>query len=481
MNRMRATRSTPCDKPVCTALLVAALLAAAPAVAAERLDLETAIRYALQHNRDLATSALGVQQSRLAVRSARADFETTVKPTAAADLTAGDLQWQYGIQAQQQTRLGSQVTASGTVNAYPETSDDNWRTSVKVEIQQPLFRRFGRLANEEQLASAGEQLLAARRLWEKQKADLVVDLVRAFETIVRLHQESAADEAAATRTEKLCLLTQAREQQGHSTRVDTLRVELQRGEARARVESCQEDLFSEQRSLAELLGMPPDTEFDLVPPAIPEMDLPPQNEAVQIALQNRLDYAQALQDYESKVRGVEIARRGLYPDVDMVARYEQYGQDDTFDRSLSLEDNLTYVGFSGNFDLRRTHERIALAQSELNVESARQAATTRALSITREVQQALSAYRRSRSALRSATSNLRLARARLELARRLYAAGRGDSFAASDAEDGFTQAELALLSARSDASVTGYDLLRSLGTLLECPAELKPPTVGPRP
>lgn len=205
------------------------------------------------------------------------------------------------------------------------------------------------------------------------------------------------------------------------------------------------------------------------------------DEAVQTALGNRLDYAQAIQDYHAALRGVKLARRRLQPDIDLVAGNQQYGQAAAFRESAELDRNLWTVGLAGQMDLNRRKDRTAVQISEVDVRAARETVGIRALSIAREVQQAVSAYRQARSDLTLAGRNYAAAEARSELARRLFEAGRGDSFSVTDAENAFGQAESVLLSARADVCVAGYNLLRLLGTLTECPADLKPSPLEPTP
>ena len=52
--------------------------------------------------------------------------------------------------------------------------------------------------------------------------------------------------------------------------------------------------------------------------------------------------------------------------------------------------------------------------------------------------------------------------------------GRADNFTVADAENGLLGAENDLLTARAALSVSTYRLLRTLGTLIESPEDLKP-------
>ncbi len=447
----------------------------------QTVNLDEAICTALAHNRRLTHAALGVERGKLGVASARQEFDISLIPGGGINTTDGETNWRYGMKAGRKFAWGSELGIGFETIRYPAFLDEPWRSAVKVDVRQPLFRNSGRLIHEEPLTAAGEQLAAERRHWELQKADLIVDVARQFETILRLMKQADCDERTLARTERLLELTRAREQQGRVSRVDTLRVELQLGQTQSRRESNQDALFAARRNLAELLGYPPETELSPAPSPLPDLEVPPMDAAVQTALSNRLDYAQAIQDYHAARRGARIARRRLQPDITLVAGNQQYGQSTGFRESTELDRNLWTIGLAGQIDLNQRRDRTAVKVSEVDVQAARETIAIRAQSIAREVQQGVSSYRQARNELVIAGRNYAAADARSELARRLFEAGRGDSFSVTDAENAFSQSESSLLSARADVCVAGFNLLRLMGTLTEFPLELKPVPLEPAP
>jgi outer membrane protein TolC len=475
-------RTFPIVRRLAVSAGVAALAAAAWGVGADTaLDIETAIGLALEQNQSLVASALSVRRRALDVRAAGHAFDFRVRPSGRLDLRDSDADWQYGMRADKKLIWGTEIGVSGDVRRYPSIVDDDWRSAVRVEFRQPLFRDFGRLVHGESLTAAGEHLLAERRRWEQQKADLVMDVVRVFETIVRLEKQIETDKTVLGRLEKLCALTRARERQGRATRVDSLRAELQRGQAVSRLENHRETLLTARRELAELLGLPPGADFEVVPPPLPDLEVPDAEEAVATALRNRMDYAQALENVRTGKRAVRLAKREQLPELSLLAWHERYGEDDGFSDSAGLDGDDWFFGLSAEVEMNRARERTAVEQAETDVGMYRQSAYVKARAIGLEVQQAISAYRRARTELEISGRNVELAEARAELARRLFEMGRGDSFGATDAQDATIEAQMQWLAARSDASVAGYRLLRSLGTLIEYPPELRPPSVEATP
>jgi len=444
------------------------------------LDLTAAIRYAQKQNRELVRTARLLKRGEIGLKNADLAFATRVKPQGSVTAAEDGNRSSYGLQMSKSLIWGSELSVDGTMSRTEydsagdelETLNPN-RASVAVRLTQPLLRNFGRLVNGEELAQANSALRRVRRQYEEQKASLVVSIVSTFETLIRLEREIEADEAQVGRMDKLYRLTKARERQGHGTRVDSLRVELQLGQTKLRVANSRERLSSTQREFMELLGFAPDTKFSLHPPPLLKVDIPSPKEAVAIALRNRLDYAQVRDDHEDSKRAVRIARRNLYPDIALTGSYERFGEGETASEAANLDEEDWSVGLVASTDFNRRIERLGYADARLNERSNRDAVEIKELSIAREVQQGIIAFRRAQTSVRIAARNLKLADARVKLARRMFEMGRGDNFSVTDAEEAYARARNEMLNSTSDVSINGYRFLRSLGTLTEFPDELK--------
>ena len=458
----------------CCMTLCGMLLHPALAGATDPLTLDAAIQTALRHNARLAYGGLAVERQRMGVTSARQEFDPELSPNGSVNDTESGTDWRYGIEARKKLLWGTEIGLGAEVARYPSFVDEAWRSAVKVDVRQPLFRNFGRLVNEEGITAAGDRLRAEERRWELQKADIIVEVVRSFETIIRLQKQTECDKAILERSEKLRELTRIRERQGRASHVDTLRIELLFGQAQSRQESHQEQLFSASRELTELLGYPPDKTLDLAVTPLPDLEVPAMESAIQTSLSNRLDYAQTLDDYRGLQRQVLLARHNLQPDLTLVAESQQYDQNNRFADTLDLNRNLWTVGLAGHTDLLQHRSRTAVTASEMDVQAGWDAITIKMRTLAREVQQAVSAYRQVRAEFAIAGRNYEAAQARAELARRLFEMGRGDNFTVSDAENAFVEAESTLLSTRANICVAGYTLLRTTGTLTEAPPSLKP-------
>ena len=438
------------------------------------LALEDAIEQALAHNRDLVKGALDLRGYRLAEQQARETARgIQITPDGSASVGPDGGDWSAGLRAEATGSYGTRVAVStGARQIEVEGEPDLRREEVRVEISQPLFRQFGPLAQNEPIVSANENLLAARRVWERDRSSLVVRVVELYEGLIYLRHQIECDEAFALRMEKMWMLAGAREQRGKASRTEVMRMDLQRGEAAARLETERSELSIQHQEFANLLGLPPDSMFRLKPPTLLDLDVKEADQALAVALSERPDYAQALQDIETSDRRLRLARRNLLPDMKFSARQTTYGEGADWGDAERFDQNDWFVGFTADMNLNLRGAHLAVARSGVDAEARRQVAEIVRNRLAVEVNSGVATYRRARAELQLAERNRELADNRAEFARALFEAGRAGADSVSDAEADLIRAELNELSARRAASLSAYRLLHVLGTLVPAPREI---------
>ncbi len=449
--------------------------AAAETNAPLALSLQGAVQLALLQNRDLAKLAATHESALLGRADAETEFSIRARPNAGASATAGIQTRQFGVDLLKKTEWGTQLEIGGalTKSDIPD-SDFAARDSVHVTLSQPLLRYAGQLVNREGLERASSRIKTTLRSLELKKSDVALQVIQTYAEISRVEAQTAVEQAALARLDKLARLTQARVQQGRATKVDALRVESQRGDAATRARTVAERAAALRLDLTELLGLAPQFTLQLAPPPMLAVETQAVERAVATALANRLDLAQVQQDHRDVERGLRIARHMLLPDLKLVATYERYGEGATLSSASSFDQNNWSIGLQADGEIGTGRERIAYRQAQLDERTALADIETARRLIERQVRQQLLEQARAAAEVGQAQRNRSVAEARLRLARRLFEMGRGDNFAVTDAEQQFQQAETAWLAAQTEAALAGYKLRRLLGTLLEQPAELKP-------
>ena len=443
------------------------------------LTLEDAIARALEHNRDLVKGALDLQGRRLDAEQARVTARgLRVVPVGAGGTGSDGEDWRAGLGAEARGAYGTRAGVEASARQIEvEGGPALRREEIRIAVEQPLLRNFGPLVQNEPIVSANENLLAARRAWERDRSALVVRVVELYEALIYLHQQIASDEAFAARMEKLYLLADAREAQGAATRTEVLRMDLQRGEAALRLETGRAQLTIQFQEFANLLGLSLDTVFRLTPPPLLDLDVAAADRALAVALAERPDYGQALQDIATGERRLQLARRNLLPDLRLSANHATYGEGEEWSQAGRLDQEDWFVGLTADMNLNLRGARLDVARFALDVEANSQVAEIVRNRLAVEVNSGLAAYHRTREEMRLAARNRELAANRAELARVLFEAGRATADSVSDAEADLISAELSEWDTRRDASVAAYRLLHTLGTLLPVPRDLlQPPT-----
>lgn len=442
-----------------------------PAWAETILDLEQAIGLALNQNRSVLRSSNRLGLNDNAIIAEQSEFKTRISPDAIIGVQNGQDASSYGFKVGRRFYNGTEIITRISNKKFGSSDDRSYR--VSVELRQPLLANAGRLVNEEPVIRAQQNSLSSRRSYELTRVSLVLQVVSLYYEMIRLQQQTRADKKTINRLTALFKASRAKESLGWTTRVDTLRVELQLSEAQSRSNSNQDQSHSVGRQFAELLALPQDTQFKLKQPPMFKLKITDEKSAINTALSNRLDFAQVLQDFEDANRGVKIAKKRLKPTLQLVTRYTQ--ADDLVFFSNGLESNNRWsLQLISDTDFYRRREKAEFRSASIEQDAAAQAIEIVRQEIIREVRDRLTRYRLNRRNLKLAERSYNHAESRLKLAQRLFDIGRETQFTVSDAEEAFLEAESQLLLNQAQVSVSGYQSLEAMGRLVEAPKELRP-------
>ena len=479
-------RRPPFSAALFSAAFAAWLAAALPALPEEASTaeapasawtLDDAIARALEYNLELARGALDVEARSLeAARAREAVRNIRVTPVGAAETGEDSSLWRAGLEAAATLPWGTTLAAVPSASQVElDGAEPTRRAEISVSVFQPLFRNFGSLVRDEPAVQAAESYRAARRVWERDRSALVLEVAETYESLVCRLRQLECDEAQARLLERLAALAGIRERRGRASRTEVLRLDLQHGEAESRIETDRAQLAIGFETFANLLGLPPDTPFVLSPPPLPDLEEPTPERALALAAAERPDYAQALDDIASADRHARIARRALLPDLALTARHVFYGEDADWSDTARLDDTDWRVGLEGRMNLDVREARLDARKAETEAEGRRRAADIVLQRLALEVHSARTEHRRARRELELSRRNLALAERRAELARALFEAGRGSADAVSDAEADALSARHRELEAQRAAACSAYRLLHALGTLVPAPPDLLAP------
>jgi outer membrane protein TolC len=447
---------------------------------ASDMTLERAIDLALTQNRDLQRAQTLLDDSAADMEAASSQFDFHVQPLLSVQRIGNEQLKNYGLAVSKEFEMGTTLNASATRGdtVLPD-GVVMVQPAVSVSITQPLFRNLGAARNTAHERDAESMAVTARRRYEEMRQQLVTTVVDRYTELFRLQQQIKVDELDVQHSTELVRLTSAYELVGRSKHLDTLRAAFQRVHAEGLLSADGQRLVSAQADFADLLGFPTTSVFIAQATGWADFSGLDLDAATQTALQNRLDYAQALQDYADASRDLAAADNGLLPDIGMTVGYQRFNQTPLPGSSVPAGGGV-FLGLSGNSVLQDPEAKAAARKGRTDREAARQNVGIVEAAISRDVEQGVSGYQQARTENDIAAHASAGADARLRLARELFHMGRTDSFAVADAEQAYVQSQAALLNANAEVTRASYRLSLALGTLLAPPDDLKPPSRGSR-
>lgn len=444
--------------------------------AAPSITLANALEYALTRNADVQRLAMRVDEKAWGLQGAEAALLPVAFPVGDMGVSESSRQATYGAGVRQKAPWGTQAEVKGVVDTLQfEGQDASRRSRVVVSLEQPLFRNAGSLVQQEPVRRAESARMAARREYAIFRTDLIVNVAQGYEALYRLQIECRYAGESLERLNRLYYLTRVREAQGRTSRLEALRAEQKKGNAEIRLVKAREQEKRQQAEFAGLLGFPPEQLFTLQSCPVLGVTLLGFAPSEVLALSNRLDYAQILADYEDARRGVAVARHYLLPDLNAITRYEWRDNVENAGNNPEWARDGWFVGLAARSDWPPREEQARLEQAKISAQLATLEIETVRRAIGRQVRETIRAYERLAAEVPLAEQSFALAGKRAQLARRLFEMGRGNSQDVMDAEEALQTAETQLLVVQSDSSVAGYQLLRAMGILEECPADLKAP------
>jgi len=260
---------------------------------------------------------------------------------------------------------------------------------------------------------------------------------------------------------------------GLASRIDVLRGEIQLRQAEDALLSAEQAYGDAVDNLRVLLGFGPQDDVEI------DADLAytdfaiDTDRAIEMAMFNRLDLAQARDEIIEAERNLRVAKNRTLPQLDLVLGYNRYGVGSSFSESSSLSDSSWTIGLSTATDVRRTAERAYYEQSKLDLESRERNNRLMGYNAAREVKDGIRRMEKNRKRIDVQQAEIDQARQKLRLARMKFERGLGDNFDLVTAEEELLRAESNHVAAVTDYIVSQVEVKKAIGTLVEKPERLK--------
>jgi outer membrane protein TolC len=265
---------------------------------------------------------------------------------------------------------GTLAVSGGLVKSFASGdngANDDWSTSTSISLSQPLLRGGGYDLYREALTQGERNMVYAVRSFELFREDFTIESTDRFFGLLALKRKLANNEAD---------LQQAKFDEEKFTALKTVGRALDKDVINARrsalnAESALEDARTSYRRAVERflidLGLDPRTPVELVDTEPPyEIVTFEPNNAVVVAMHNRLDVQTRRDQAEDAERQFRLARNNLLPDVNLTASYGSGGSGKVVDDALPSTWNRA-AGVSIEIPLQTIDRRNAWRQAEIAI------------------------------------------------------------------------------------------------------------------
>lgn len=359
-----------------------------------------------------------------------------------------------------------QLDAS-TGKAEAEDSSPEYASLISLSLVQPLLRGGGHAVVYEPLIQAERNLVYAIRDFELFREDFSIDVARRFYDLVNRKQSIENQRRNLENNEFARQKAQALFAVGRGNELDVLRARRSELTAKNDLLEAQENLHLAFDTFRIFLGLPEGERIDVLPdaPVFEEVNYEVSS-AVDVAFENRLDLLTRREQVEDVERGVELARNGLLPDLDLRLG-TSYGTTDSIQPpgGGDLERSNSSFSVTLGVPIDRVDERnvyrsaeLALSRARRSLEEFEDQLRVTVQSSFRELTRRLESLGIQRQLIEDQTKNKRIAELRFER-------GDIDNRDLVEANQSLLDAKNALIDEQVGYEIERLQLLRDLGIL----------------
>lgn len=435
------------------------------------LTLESAINRAVEANRQFVSSLEAVQKSQFALEIAESDFDIKITPNGEAGFAGGTYldggpKYGGGIDFYKRFQQGTRINFSPSLHKR----NRHFHTDLNAMLVQPILRGFGRdyTMNGVYNAEYGVRT-AVRSLYSAQVA-LIMRTIQSLYDIVRAEEMLRLQKESYDRLKGYYNAAKLKEKIGLSDALDVYRAESEVKHAEEALNAAQVRFQDSQDTLKDLLVLPFDSTVSIKVPLIyNEIRMTPE-EAVEVAIENRIEMEQSYDAYDESQRAMRIAKDNLYPELNLILNYNNSGADEIFHRScFAKRQNIWSVGFSTSSDFNQIAQNAAYQQSVIGIISTRRGVDQTEANITLEVKKSLRNLDQIFKKIALQKEQIHTANGELKLSLLKFNRGFANNFDVIQAEKALRSAEITLFNSVVEHIIGQYQLMATLGILADKP------------
>lgn len=446
----------------------------APDTPVRVLDLEEALRIALEHNLPLQIAALDRDVSEREVPARRAFFH----PTPGLNLVATDSHVERALDIPdtgpivrkpgsfdddsqlgdafviQELPTGAQVRVG--VNLLRQSGDDFANDSIydggaQIELRQPLMRGGRVYVATAPIHDAEFTVGIFESRLRVQILQVEADTKQAYYNTILAERLIQVTDQAIARDRELIEASEALFRAGRASRRDIVSAEIQLSDDLSELAARRAELDLAQLALRDVLGL---SIGEYLKPAEATVPFQPVEirlaDWVQYALGHRPEIQEILYRLDQSALAVRVAGNAVLPKLDLVGLFRRFDEDTSAGSAWGMNSQRWLAGLEfevpfGNVAARERLRGLSLQHARIERELENQ----RRL-IELEVRSEVVSLEENLAELEAQTDKVEQARSKLDIAQVRYQRGIADNLDVTDAQQDLTDAESDLLSAVVD-------------------------------
>lgn len=423
------------------------------------LTLNQAVEIALKNNRSLQRSRLSLASSNLNVKLQNENFDIKIIPETSINYNSSENQyWSAGVKFFKKTRVG----ISGSITPQIEQYGDIQRSLVSVSLNIPLLRGLGTDYNLDGLHSSLYALETARRSHYRQQDDLVINTISTVYGIINFQKQINLLHTQIHGLKRHISLTEVKEKSGLASAMDMYRAELRLKEVQNELTIIEKQFETHSDRLKNLLAISMQGDLTVTAPIDYQPVTVHLDEAVAIALNNRIEIEQSQRKSEESKRKMAIAKQDILPIIDLHLGHKKYDHTD----SSFLDEEDWMVSLNGSSDLFRSAEKTAFEQANISFQQSKIDLESTREDIIREVRAQINQMKEKEKLIADRGEQSRQAQGKLELALSKFNHQLADNFDLLEAQTQLQQVKTDLLFDTIGYIIDTYKLRSVLGTLI---------------
>lgn len=434
------------------------------------LNLETAINLALNYNNMLKNIGDDVLTAELNEELSLTQFDFQMIPQANTGYVEGGSESTgytigTGIEINKKTTIGTLISVCPSV--YKTGS--KFHTNLQATIVQPLFRGFGKTYNLAEIRSAEFRFRSASRALLKASNTIIMRTIELLYEVEKQSQLVKVNQESYEYLKKLSAGNKLKEKLGIADELDIFRSQIDFKQSEDTLEESNERLQELKDQLRDILSLPMSTNILVdIPLEHTEVDWD-LNQAINISLDNRIEFEQAADQYAECRRLAKFAKLNeCMPELNLILDYSSTGWGDGFYDTFGERRNSRFsVGLNTTKNLDFTGDANACRLAVKAVEIAERANYEIKNNIILEVKRSIRMLNRAREKIILQKQQIKTATGELKLSQLKYLRGYSDNCNVLQAEKTLRTAQTDLITAVIEHIIGEYRVNYALGLLIK--------------